>query len=170
MIKKGLSSIPSKVKYLLDINIYFVTYLISPWQFRSCFFFLKPFSSGYKNISLLEFYFLIFFKTKLGRFMYQPCVKFISHTLTYMVFIIMIIVSSVQFSEEQKNTKKFSNHLPNVFYNNYTTYSLNKTLIHKLHFRNLDFSLRRDQPSEMDIAITIWIIGWSFRKFQLFNY
>jgi hypothetical protein len=91
--------------------------------------------------------------------MQQPCVKFLSHTVTYLAFIIMIIVSSVQFSEEQKNMMKFSK-LVDSKYDNYTNYFIRNDLKYK--FEAGDFYIRRDDPSELDIAITIWIIGENY--------
>lgn len=96
------------------------------------------------------------FISKIGKFLIQPCVKFISHTITYMIFIILIIVSSVKFSEEQKESVKFSKLMPENLYNNYTSY-VSLPIDYKFEF--VDFWVRNHVPSELDIAITIWIIG-----------
>jgi len=94
--------------------------------------------------------------------MYQPFVKFLSHTISYMIFIVLLIVSSVKFSSEQMSTKKFSDFLPENLFSNYTTYANRDDLEYKFEFS--DFYIRMDQPSEMDIAITIWIIGRFLEK------
>lgn len=87
-----------------------------------------------------------------------------------MVFVILIIVSSFKFVEEEKNTIKISKHLPSVMYSNYTTYMKIQGLQYKFNFNNLDFSIRNDYPSQMDILITIWIAGLIWQEIkQVYN-
>ena len=94
--------------------------------------------------------------------MNQPCIKFLSHTVSYAVFIIMIIVSSITFSEEQRNREKFSIKFAERF-DNYTEYFLQADFKYK--FPLIDFYMRMSRPSHLDIAISIWIIGKIFLYF-----
>jgi hypothetical protein len=101
--------------------------------------------------------------------MKQPCIKFISHTISYMAFIIMLIISSLQFAAEQQDTIKLSSflnmsHSP-IFFNNYTSY-VERTDIPE-HYKFSDFSIRIDRPSSLDIAITIWIIGLIWQEIKI---
>lgn len=101
----------------------------------------------------------MFILSKLGRFMYQPCVKFLSHTVSYMAFILMIIISSIQFSEEEKATMRLHELLPNNLSVNYSSYLAFQNIKYKFETRNENFPIRRDRPSLMDILISIWIAG-----------
>lgn len=103
--------------------------------------------------------------------MYQPCIKFLSHTISYLIFILIIIISSIQFSEEQKNTIKLSEHLTEIYLKNFSTYMSKKDLKYKLEFEDIDFSIRRDSPSVIDIFITIFIVGFIWHEVkQIFYY
>lgn len=103
--------------------------------------------------------------------MYQPCIKFLSHTISYLIFILIIIISSIQFSEEQKNTIKLSEHLTDFFFKNFSAYMSKKDLKYKLEFEDIDFSIRRDCPSAIDIFITIFIFGFIWQEVkQVFYY
>jgi hypothetical protein len=88
--------------------------------------------------------------------MNQPLVKFIAHTMTYLAFISLIIISSLQFAEEEKRKSKFSELYP-TFMTNYSKYASNSILNYR--FSEPDFYLRSFFPSNVDMAITIWIIG-----------
>jgi hypothetical protein len=96
---------------------------------------------------------------KVGRFMCQPCVKFISHTITYIVFILLIIISSLQFAQDEKQARKFSNLYPALM-PNFTDYVNNVYL--KYRFNENDFYLRSSFPSNIDFVISIWIFGKLF--------
>lgn len=96
--------------------------------------------------------------------MYQPCIKFLSHTIAYLIFITLLIISSVQFAVEQKNTIKLSQHLTENFFKNYSTYMSKNDLKYKFDFENIDFSIRRDSPSVIDITITIFIVGFFWQE------
>ena len=89
--------------------------------------------------------------------MTQPCIKFIAHTITYLAFIIMIILSSLQFSVEEGTSSRFSEHLDKILYKNYTQYRLNDKLVFKFDF--IDFFIRKNKPTALDLTITIWITG-----------
>lgn len=96
--------------------------------------------------------------------MSQPCIKFVTHTTFYVVFIALIIVSSLQFAEVEKNAVKFSDFYPK-FVDNFTSYVNNSNLKYK--FFDSDFYIRPSFPSNIDIVITIWVIGKYIHFFYL---
>lgn len=103
--------------------------------------------------------------------MYQPCVKFMSHTISYAGFMIMIIVSSFQFSDEQKNLIEFYEYLPSNLTLKYENYMKNNDLKYRLDFPIYRFKIRHDKPTVMDILITIWIAGLIWQEIkQLYHY
>lgn len=79
----------------------------------------------------------------------------------------MIIVSSFQFSEEEKNFTEFYDYLPDNFTDEYETYMNYSDLTYHLSFQNYHFKIRHDKPTVMDVLITIWIAGLNRRKFTL---
>lgn len=83
----------------------------------------------------------------------------------------MIIVSSFQFSEEEKNFTEFYDYLPDNFTDEYETYMNYSDLTYHLSFPNYHFKIRHDKPTVMDILITIWIAGFLWQEFkQLYHY
>ncbi len=65
----------------------------------------------------------------------QPFIKFISHTIMYLFFIIMIIVSSVHLASELRSSQKFSKYLAE---NNLTSkYNSYIDLSNNLNYGNL---------------------------------
>jgi hypothetical protein len=78
----------------------------------------------------------------------------------------MIIGSSLKFTEEKNNRKKFSQQFP--FYNQtFHNYSLNTLL--KYRFPNTDFYIRGNLPSNFDYTINLWVIGnGNFFNFSFF--
>jgi hypothetical protein len=94
--------------------------------------------------------------------MRQPCIKFISHTVTYIGFIGMIIVSSLKFAEEQQSRERFSFSFPQ-YAQIFSNYASNTTF--KYRFPNSDFYIRMQQPSNLDYAISLWVLGK--KKIQL---
>jgi hypothetical protein len=142
------------VLFVIMLPFNLIVYLIAPKS--------KVNFSNFFPASLETLYDLLLFffhGHKLGRFMYQPCVKFLSHTITYVVFILMLIISSIQFSSEEKATKRMLEILPDNLTYNYTAYMENQSLKYRFNVVNLDFPVRRDKPSAMDVFISIWIAG-----------
>ena len=94
--------------------------------------------------------------SKFGKFISQPCIKYFSHILTYIIFIGMIIGSSLKFREEQQNCERFSLKFPQ-FNHTFYLYTLNKFLKH--HFPVNDFYIRMQSPSNLDYCINLWVAG-----------
>jgi hypothetical protein len=85
--------------------------------------------------------------------------KFVSHTISYLIFIALIIVSSIQFADEERHRELFSK--LSVFPRNssitFFNYSMNQDLEIRVNFT--DFHIRSGRPSTLDYVINIWIIG-----------
>lgn len=86
----------------------------------------------------------------------QPCVKFIMHIITYLFFICLLIASRLQYIHQEKQNKQLSKSYPNE-YSIYKAYIGNKKL--KYRFSETDLYFRVDDLSEIDILISIWILG-----------
>ena len=93
---------------------------------------------------------------KLGKFMALPFVKFFSFTVSYLMFIGILIASSLQYENDVKFLSKLSTLYPSYFLN-YTSYYKNKKLTYR--FPASDMYIRDDKPSIIDYTICVWIIG-----------
>ncbi|CAF3484392.1 unnamed protein product [Rotaria sp. Silwood1] len=107
---------------------------------------------------------------KFQKFLKQPCIKFIGHTISYAIFIILIILSSLLFAGEfQKPLKRLINIYPNLTqllndtinlcqntYSNSCTY----------YPQNYDFYFRQSTPTWIDIAITVFVIGFLWHEIK----
>ena len=85
-----------------------------------------------------------------------PCVKFISHLASYLAFIVMILASNLRFTLIETRLDKFSCTYLHLF-DNFTLYVEKKDLKYQPQFN--DFYLRSHVPSELDVLITVWILG-----------
>ena len=97
-------------------------------------------------------------QSKIGRYMSQPAIKFISHFASYLIFIGMIITTYFQYSLEEENgeDKNFNTHFKN-YSKDLEEYSKRTDILIHLDFN--DFVMRQHQPNRLDIIISIWIIG-----------
>jgi hypothetical protein len=103
---------------------------------------------------------------KIGKFMSQPCVKFVSHTASYIAFISMIIASSVQYSFNESGHVNFSQVVSPDVYNAYRRFSVNSTtsaaataITTMCKFNFEDFVLRKSTPHALNLTLTIWVAG-----------
>ena len=121
--------------------------------------------------------FLISPDSKIGKFLSLPCVKFISHFASYLVFIFMIIAANLGFASEVNSLVNFAvngddDHsngalFPDWVIANYSAYVRNKLVNHP-PFTN--FTIRPSSPSALDIIITIWICGHIWHEIKkIFN-
>ena len=104
-------------------------------------------------------------KLKLGKFLSQPCIKFITHSSAYFVFIILITVSSLQFASDVKFAAKFSDSYPTLV-ENFTKYVNNDNLLYR--FMQKDFYMRSTFPGNLDFVITLWIISLFWHELKEF--
>jgi hypothetical protein len=94
---------------------------------------------------------------KIGKFIQLPCVKFISHFASYLVFIALIIASIVDYPSQFSQVERFSNSSRFYeFYASFTVYINNTNLSIKPIFT--DFFVRPSTPSKLG----------SFRFFVIF--
>ena len=85
-----------------------------------------------------------------------PFIKFFTFTISYIGFVFMIISSSLQLQNEQKNRERFSK-IYEEHVLNYSAYINNSELKYK--FKTDDFFIRKNNPDYLDIAICIWLLG-----------
>lgn len=93
--------------------------------------------------------------------MKQPYIKFLGHTISYAVFIVLIIVSSFLFAEQfQENDlidlKTISNRTSDILNKTIEKYK-NATDCVLYPVDNLVF--RANTPTGIDIAITVFVVG-----------
>ncbi|CAF0714386.1 unnamed protein product [Brachionus calyciflorus] len=104
--------------------------------------------------------FIILPRSKFGKFMSLPCIKFLTFTISYILFISMLIYNGIQFDNEEKSRLKFSQTYPEQF-ENFTQY-FEADL--KIKFEARDFYIRKSQPNNLDLAICIWLLGLFLRE------
>jgi hypothetical protein len=88
--------------------------------------------------------------------MSQPFVKFVAQTLSYMVFVALIIASTIEFAELEADVDCFSDLYPN-FTKAFSHYVEREDLKYK--FFESDFYFRPYAPSVIDLIISVWIVG-----------
>ncbi|CAF0834169.1 unnamed protein product [Adineta ricciae] len=107
---------------------------------------------------------------KLQKFLKQPCIKFLGHTISYGIFIILIILSSLLFANEfQKTMKRLSVNYPDLV--NSFVKSKNNCAIYNSsacdYFpQSNDFYFRHNSPTWIDITITIFIVGFLWHEIK----
>ena len=100
---------------------------------------------------------------KIGKFMNLPCVKFISHLASYLSFISMVIASNLRFANEEKRLERFSLKYSDYF-SNFTEYAEKVDLVYQVDFQ--DFYIRPYKPSDLDVLITIWVLGQTWHEIK----
>ncbi len=142
--------------FALMMPFYFILYIIAPkHKVKFLVFFSQDFNSQFRFSITIRL-------SKLSRFLRQPCIKFVAHTIMYLVFVVLIMISSLQFTNQEKNESRFSKHYPNLTVT-METYVNNTDLPYRAAFA--DFYLRPSLPNQLDIVINIWIIGDYFGVF-----
>ncbi|XP_029640463.1 short transient receptor potential channel 3 [Octopus sinensis] len=97
-------------------------------------------------------------KSKLQKILRCPCIKFIGHTMMFVVFLIMIIIST--FTELPDAKKSL-------------LYKIPKANSSYQYFRNItsspypkDFVIRTYEPEIIHILISIWIVGMLWQEMK----
>ena len=90
-----------------------------------------------------------------------------SHFIMYLIFIALILSSSIRFQiEVAAKALKFSSFLTPQMYANYSTYyERNQPIFKQDQFKN--FYLRVEYPNAMDISITIFLAGFIWHEIKL---
>jgi hypothetical protein len=79
----------------------------------------------------------------------------VAHVVTYLIFIIFLILS-VFITEH--NTILFSSCISNDSFKNYSILMKNKSIFDK-NFNFIDFYLRHDNPTWLNISISFYVLG-----------
>ena len=90
-----------------------------------------------------------------------PFIKFLAFTISYFAFVAMIIISSLQFQNDQNTRDRFSLIYPE-YTHNFSAYIQSKGLNYQ--FKPYDFYIRKDKPDYLDIVICIWLFGNFFSR------
>lgn len=106
-----------------------------------------------------------FFSLKVGRFMCLPCIKFITFTISYLTFIVLLVLSSLRIVQKDLDEGAFSA-MYNQSYQKYLIY-MKKNLTYK--FPTNDFYIRTTQPNNVDLAICIWLLGKLLFELEQFS-
>ncbi|CAL1530644.1 unnamed protein product, partial [Lymnaea stagnalis] len=107
-------------------------------------------------------YFLVSPTSKISKYLKVPCVKFVSHTLSFFVFLILIIVSCIEQIYMTSSANSLKSRHPSDAYDVYKDFRLKK------HFAGCgeDFPLRTFDPTVSEIMILIWIIAMVVQECQ----
>ena len=110
-------------------------------------------------LPITSLFYIILPKSKIGKFMSLPCIKFITHLTSYLFFIILVISS--YFVEEQ-DPVNFLNHFPkyNQSFANYTSGCFS----YMVNFEN--FYIRETKPTVLDFIISFWVIGQTWHELK----
>ena len=76
--------------------------------------------------------------------------------LTYIILVVLLFMSSLEFADEEVHRDKFSDLYPEL-HDNFTDYCSNENF--KYRFEVDDFYIRRNNPSNLDIILCIWLFG-----------
>ena len=98
---------------------------------------------------------------KVGRFLTLPYIKFLSFSVSYLAFIVILIASDFQYAAVESESEKLSVSF-SQYYENYVSYAENKNLTYR--FPATDMYFRRDMPHYIDIVICIWVFGLNLRE------
>ena len=113
-----------------------------------------------KYLSILIFSVMLYSKKSLkqiGSFMSLPFIKFYYYTISYLIFICLILISSFQNIQNIIAEEKLSIHF-SEYYDDFNSYVNNKNLTYR--FPVYDFCLRKnDVPNIVDILICIMLLG-----------
>ncbi|CAF4832795.1 unnamed protein product [Rotaria sp. Silwood1] len=110
------------------------------------------------------------YTNKLQRFLQQPCIKFIGHIISYAIFIVLIIVSSLLFASELKNqSKRLSTLHPNISLalNQSITNANNSSAIKDCDiYPDDDLYFRANKPTWIDITISVFVVGFLWHEIK----
>lgn len=91
----------------------------------------------------------------------MPYIKFISFTVSYLAFIVLLIISDLQYASDEDMDEKLSV-IFSQYYPYYLRYINNTNLTYR--FPATDMYIRRDMPYFIDIIICIWVFGLCLRE------
>ncbi|XP_069113153.1 short transient receptor potential channel 7-like isoform X2 [Argopecten irradians] len=94
-------------------------------------------------------------KSKFGKLMRYPCVKFIGHTMSFITFLVMILISSITAQPAtQHKIRAFEN-----ICDNYESFQMNRSSEYPT-----DFVVRISKPEIIHLMLSLWIIGMLWQE------
>lgn len=153
----GLRKISKSNEYLIALMIISFMFFV---PFGSLIYIAAPKSKVKISVPFLQIYLFKIFKfvnlIKVGKFMHLPCIKFISFTISYIIFLVLIIATSLRLDYDFSTFIQFSKVYPDRVLN-YTDYIKNEAI--SIRFIPTDFYLRSDSPVTLDLVVCIWLFG-----------
>lgn len=88
-----------------------------------------------------------------------PFIKFLTCTISYFIFVLLVVISSLMCPEQQKGRLRFSTIFPEyaAIFGNYSHLQSNHE--YKYIFPTPDFYIREHDYEILDFVICIWLLG-----------
>ncbi|XP_022343320.2 short transient receptor potential channel 7-like isoform X5 [Crassostrea virginica] len=123
----------------------------SNWFFRSLMVF--GVTSLYPLLAIL---YLFAPHSKVGRFLQYPCIKFIGHAMSFVTFLVMILISSAEGTTDLSRLSSFPGPYKHyLWYKNHSRLTLPE-----------DFVVRTCRPEVIQIGLSLWIIGMLWQEIK----
>ncbi|XP_052717525.1 short transient receptor potential channel 7-like isoform X3 [Crassostrea angulata] len=123
----------------------------SNWFFRSLMVF--GVTSVYPLLAIL---YIFAPHSKVGRFLQYPCIKFIGHAMSFVTFLIMILISSAEGTTDLSRMSSFPGPYRHyLWYKNHSRLTLPE-----------DFVVRTCRPEVIQIGLSLWIIGMLWQEIK----
>jgi hypothetical protein len=114
-------------------------------------------------LPITSLFYIMLPHSKIGKFMSQPCIKFITHTSSYIFFIGMIVASYFVSEQSSGDFMRLAEYKPyRELFVNYTR----SNLTIKVDFCN--FFIRVNKPQALDIILSVWVIGETWHELKKF--
>ncbi|RUS92006.1 hypothetical protein EGW08_000219, partial [Elysia chlorotica] len=105
--------------------------------------------------------FLVVPKSRVGRFLTQPAIKFLSHTLSFFAFIMLIVICSMEVSSDSGLERSLKHRYPEQYHN----YSLFRNVTGQV-LSGENFTLRRQNLTVTEILIMVWVLAMVAQECQ----
>nr|XP_034338793.1 short transient receptor potential channel 3-like isoform X1 [Crassostrea gigas] len=123
----------------------------SNWFFRSLI--VLGVTSAYPLLAIL---YIFAPHSKIGRFLQYPCIKFIGHAMSFVTFLIMILISSAEGTTDLSRMSSFPGPYRHyLWYKNHSRLTLPE-----------DFVVRTCRPEVIQIGLSLWIIGMLWQEIK----
>ncbi|XP_048780168.1 short transient receptor potential channel 7-like isoform X1 [Ostrea edulis] len=94
--------------------------------------------------------------SKVGRFLTYPCIKFIGHAMSFVTFLVMILISSAEGTTDLSRLSSFPGpYMHYLWYKNHSRLTLPE-----------DFVVRTCRPELIQIGLSLWIIGMLWQEIK----
>ncbi|GFR70679.1 short transient receptor potential channel 6 [Elysia marginata] len=105
--------------------------------------------------------FLVAPGSRVGRFLTQPAIKFVSHTISFFIFLMLIIISSMEGSGESGEESS----LKHLYPQQYHTYIRFRNDTGRLLYGE-NFTLRPQHLKSPEVLIMIWVLAMVAQELQ----